>query len=125
MIKLINSDQAPAAVGPFSHAIEANGMIYASGQLPIDFESGQIPEGLEAQTRASMKNLTEVLKAGGCSLKDVVKTTVYLSDIGNFAAFNAIYAEYFSAPFPARSCYAVKDLPKGAMVEIEAIAAKP
>lgn len=125
MKTLVNSDFAPAAAGPYSHAIEANGVVYASGQLPIDFESGQIPEGIEAQTKASMKNLEEVLKAAGCTLNDVVKTTVFLSDINNFGVVNGLYAGYFSAPYPARSCYQVAALPKGALIEIEAIAVKP
>ncbi len=125
MKTLVNSEYAPAAAGPYSHAIEANGVVYASGQLPIDLATGQIPEGIEAQTKASMKNLEEVLKAAGCGLNDVVKTTVFLSDINNFGVVNGLYAEYFSAPYPARSCYQVAALPKGALIEVEAIAVKP
>jgi 2-iminobutanoate/2-iminopropanoate deaminase len=125
MKTLVNSEYAPAAAGPYSHAIEANGVVYASGQLPIDLATGQIPEGIEAQTKASMKNLEEVLKAAGCGLNDVVKTTGFRSDINNFGVVNGLYAEYFSAPYPARSCYQVAALPKGALIEVEAIAIKP
>lgn len=125
MKNLVNSEFAPAAAGPYSQAIEANGFVFVSGQLPIQLADGQIPEGVEAQARASMNNVVEVLKAAGCTMSDVVKTTVFLSDIGNFATVNAIYAEYFEAPYPARSCFQVAALPKGAMVEVEAIAVKP
>lgn len=123
MKKIVESKKAPAAAGPYSQAIEDAGLVFASGQLPID-SSGQIPETIEAQTHASLKNLANVLEAAGCSLNDVVKTTVFLDNMENFAIVNGIYAEYFNAPFPSRSCFQVAKLPKGAKVEIEAIAVK-
>ena len=121
----INSNQAPAAAGPYSQAIESNGLVFVSGQLPVKLEDGQLADGIEAQARTSLNNVSEVLKASGCTMDDVVKTTVFLSDMSNFAVVNAIYAEYFKAPFPARSCFQVGGLPKGALVEVEAIAVKP
>lgn len=125
MKNLINSQNAPAAAGPYSQAIESGGMVFVSGQLPVKLEDGALAEGIEAQARTSLNNVAQVLKAAGCTMDDVVKTTVFLTDMGNFAAVNAIYAEYFQAPFPARSCFQVGALPKGAMVEVEAIAVKP
>lgn len=121
MKNMVESKKAPAAAGPYSQAIEDGGMVFASGQLPIG-EDGQIPEGIEAQTHASLKNLACVLEAAGCTLDDVVKTTVFLDDMENFGVVNGIYAGYFKAPFPGRSCFQVAKLPRGAKVEIEAIA---
>ena len=122
---VISTTKAPAAIGPYSQAIEANGFVYASGQLPIDPATGQFPEGgIKEQTRQSLTNAQNILKEAGIDLSHVVKTTVFLSDIANFAAMNEVYAEFFSEPFPARSAVAVKDLPKGALVEIEVIAVK-
>ncbi len=116
---------APAAIGPYSQAIEANGFIFASGQLPIDPETGEFAEGgIQAQTRQSLLNAKHILEAAGSDLSQVVKTTVFLSSITDFAAMNEIYAQFFSEPFPARSAVAVKDLPKGALVEIEVVAVK-
>ena len=124
-MKAISTTKAPAAIGPYSQAIEANGFVYASGQLPIDPTTGQFPEGgIKEQTRQSLTNAQNILKEAGIDLSHVVKTTVFLSDIANFAAMNEVYAEFFSEPFPARSAVAVKDLPKGALVEIEVIAVK-
>ena len=124
-MKAISTDKAPAAIGPYSQAIEANGFVYASGQLPIDPATGAFPEGgIKEQTRQSLPNAQAILQEAGLDLKNVVKTTVLLSDIANFGPMNEVYAEMFSAPFPARSAFAVKDLPKGALVEIECIAAK-
>lgn len=124
-MKAISTTKAPAAIGPYSQAIEANGFVYASGQLPIDPATGQFPEGgIKEQTRQSLTNAQNILKEAGIDLSHVVKTTVFLSDIANFAAMNEVYAEFFSEPFPARSAVAVKDLPKGALVEIEVIAVK-
>jgi 2-iminobutanoate/2-iminopropanoate deaminase len=124
-MKAISTDKAPAAIGPYSQAIEANGFVYASGQLPIDPATGAFPEGgIKEQTRQSLLNAQAILQEAGLDLKNVVKTTVLLSDIANFGPMNEVYAEMFSAPFPARSAFAVKDLPKGALVEIECIAAK-
>lgn len=124
MKKKVESSKAPAAAGPYSQAIEAAGMVFASGQLPIDFRSGEIPAGIEEQTRASLENLSAVLEAAGCTLADVVKTTVFLDNMDNFGVVNSIYAEYFQSPFPGRSCFQVAKLPKAAKVEIEAIAVK-
>jgi 2-iminobutanoate/2-iminopropanoate deaminase len=124
-MKAISTTKAPAAIGPYSQAIEANGFVYASGQLPIDPATGQFPEGgIKEQTRQSLTNAQNILKEAGIDLSHVVKTTVFLSDIANFAPMNEVYAQFFTAPFPARSAVAVKDLPKGALVEIEVIAVK-
>ena len=124
-MKAIATQNAPAAIGPYSQAIEANGFVYASGQLPIDPATGQFPEGgIKEQTRQSLTNAQNILKEAGTDLSHVVKTTVFLNDIANFASMNEVYAQFFTAPFPARSAVAVKDLPKGALVEIEVIAVK-
>ena len=122
-MKAISTEKAPAAIGPYSQAIEANGFVYASGQLPIDPATGAFPEGgIKEQTRQSLLNAQAILKSAGFDLNNVVKTTVLLSDIANFGPMNEVYAEFFEQPFPARSAFAVKDLPKGALVEIEMIA---
>lgn len=123
-MKTISTEKAPAAIGPYSQAIEANGFVYASGQLPIDPATGEFPEGIKAQTRQSLTNAKAILEAAGLSMKNVVKTTVLLADIADFGAMNEVYAEFFSEPFPARSAFAVKSVPKGALVEIECIAAR-
>ena len=124
-MKAISTTAAPAAIGPYSQAIEANGFVYASGQLPIDPATGQFPDGgIKEQTRQSLTNAQNILKEAGTDLSHVVKTTVFLSDIANFAPMNEVYAEFFTQPFPARSAVAVKDLPKGALVEIEVVAVK-
>ena len=123
-MKRIKTNNAPAAIGPYSQAIEANGFVYCSGQLPINPATGEMPEGIKEQTRQSLLNAKAILNEAGLDLKDVVKTTVLLSDIQNFAPMNEVYAELFAAPFPARSAFAVRDLPKGALVEIEVIAAR-
>ena len=124
-MKAISTKNAPAAIGPYSQAIEAGGMVFASGQLPIDPATGTFPEGgIKEQTRQSILNAKAILEEAGCSLSNVVKTTVLLSDIADFAAMNEVYASFFSEPFPARSAFAVRDLPKGALIEIEMIAAK-
>lgn len=124
-MKAVSTKNAPAAIGPYSQAIEAGGMVFASGQLPIDPATGAFPEGgIKEQTRQSILNAQAILEEAGCSLSNVVKTTVLLSDIADFAAMNEVYASFFSEPFPARSAFAVRDLPKGALVEIEMIAAK-
>ncbi len=124
MKKIISTPKAPAAVGPYSQAVELNGTLYLSGQLPIIPSTGTIPEGIEAQTRASLDNIFAILKEAGLSGDDVVKTTVLLSDIKDFAAMNAVYAEYFPSDKPSRICYQVAALPKGALVEIDAVAGK-
>ena len=124
-MKAISTKNAPAAIGPYSQAIETGGMIFASGQLPIDPNTGAFPEGgIKEQTRQSILNAKAILEEAGCSLSNVVKTTVLLSDIADFTAMNEVYASFFSEPFPARSAFAVRDLPKGALIEIEMIAAK-
>lgn len=121
----IKSAAAPAAIGPYSQAIEAGGMVFASGQLPIDPATGSIVEGdIEQQTHQSLRNVQAILEAAGTDLSHVVKTTVFLSSITNFANMNEVYAQYFREPFPARSAVAVKDLPKGALVEIEVVAVR-
>lgn len=124
MKKSINAPKAPAAVGPYVHAVEANGLIFTSGQLGLSPESGALPEGVEAQTHQSLKNLAVVLEAAGSDLAHVVKTNVFLDDINDFAKVNEIYAQYFQGETPARSCVQAAKLPKGGLVEIEVIAVK-
>lgn len=123
MKKIIASPKAPKAVGPYSQAVE-NGALYISGQLPIDGATGQMAEGIEAQTHQSLKNLGYILEEAGYSFDNIVKTTVLLDSIADFGAMNAIYAEYFKGDKPARVCYEVAKLPMGALVEIDAIAIK-
>ena len=124
-MKQIHTDNAPKALGPYSQAIEAGGMVFASGQVPIDPATDQFVEGgIKEQTRQSLINAQNILREAGTDLHHVVKTTVFLSDMDNFAAMNEIYAEFFQQPYPARSAVAVKTLPKGALVEIECIAVK-
>lgn len=124
-MKAISTNNAPAAIGPYSQAIEVNGFVYASGQLPIDPATGVFPEGgIKEQTAQSIKNAQMILEAAGTDLKHVVKTTVYLANMSDFAAMNEVYSQFFTEPFPARSAVAVKDLPKGALVEVEVLAAK-
>ena len=120
----LNTASAPAAIGPYSQGIAANGTTYfLSGQLPIDPATGAFPEGgIKEQTRQSLLNAQAILQSAGLDLNNVVKTTVLLSDIANFGPMNEVYAEFFAQPFPARSAFAVRDLPKGALVEIEMIA---
>lgn len=124
-MKQINTDKAPAAIGPYSQAIDSGaGLVFVSGQLPIDPATGAFPEGgVKEQTRQSLLNAKAILEMAGLNLSNVVKTTVFLADMGDFAAMNEVYSEFFAAPFPARSAVAVKTLPKGALVEIECIAA--
>ncbi|MBR5689059.1 MAG: RidA family protein [Prevotella sp.] len=125
-MKTISTTAAPAAIGPYSQAVEANGFVFASGQLPIDSLTGQFPEGgVKEQTRQSLLNAQAILREAGLELQNVVKTTVFLASMDDFAAMNEVYSSFFSEPFPARSAVAVKTLPKGALVEIECIAARP
>ncbi|HJB71917.1 MULTISPECIES: RidA family protein [Barnesiella] len=124
MKKVISTTAAPKAIGPYSQAIEAGGMIFLSGQLPIDPATGTMPEGIEAQTRQSFANIKAILAEAGCTVDHIVKTTVYLADMSLFAPMNEVYAQQFSGAFPARSAFAVKELPKQALVEIEVIAVK-
>ena len=124
-MKAIHTDKAPAAIGPYSQAIEVNGFVFASGQIPINPATGAFVEGgIQEQTRQALTNAQQILQTAGTDLNHVVKTTVFLSDIANFAPMNEVYAQFFTEPFPARSAIAVKDLPKGALVEIEVIAVK-
>jgi len=122
--KIIHTDNAPKAIGPYSQAIEANGMLFISGQIPVNPATGTIPEGIEAQTEQVMKNIEAILTAAGYDFKDVIKSTCLLSDIANFKAMNEVYATYYKEDCPARAAFAVKDLPMGVLVEIETIAAK-
>lgn len=124
MKKVIYSEKAPAAIGPYSQAIEANGMVFVSGQLPIDATTGNMPEGVEAQTRQSLENMKSILEAAGLTMDHIVKTTVFLADMSLFAGMNGVYATFFEGDFPARCAFAVKSLPKDALVEIECIAAR-
>ena len=126
MKERINTSNAPAAIGPYSQAIDSgHGLIFVSGQLPIDPATGAFPEGgIKEQTFQSLANAKAILEAAGLSLANVVKTTVFLADMGDFAAMNEVYAQFFSEPFPARSAVAVKTLPKNALVEVECIAAR-
>ena len=122
MKESINVAGAPAAVGPYAHAVKANGFIYVSGQLGLDPATGLLAEGVEAQTRQSLSNLKTIIEGCGSDLKHVVKTGIFLDDINDFAKVNAIYAEFFTEELPARSCVEVAKLPKGGLVEIEVIA---
>lgn len=122
-MKEISTKKAPAAIGPYSQAIQVGGLVYASGQLPINPETGAlVPGGIKEQTRQSLTNVKAVLEEAGTAMNRVVKTTVFLADMGDFADMNSVYAEFFSTPYPARSAVAVKTLPKGALVEIEVVA---
>ena len=121
----IHTDKAPAAIGPYSQAITAGNTIYVSGQLPIDPATGAFAgSDISAQTRQSLINIKNILNAAGADMRDVVKTTVLLADIADFAAMNAVYAEFFTAPYPARAAFQVACLPKNALVEIECVAVK-
>lgn len=124
MKKAIATTAAPGAIGPYSQAIDAGSFVFVSGQIPVDPATGNVPEGITAQSQQSLCNLTAILKEAGMTTANVVKTTVFLADIADFAAMNAEYAKAFSEPFPARSAVAVRDLPKGVLVEIEAIAVR-
>lgn len=122
MKKIIASSNAPAAIGPYSQAVGLNGTLFISGQLPVNPKTGEIPEGIEAQTRQSLTNVIAILNEAGLGPNNVVKTCVLLQHISDFAAMNAVYAEFFPEDKPARVCYEVAALPKGALVEIDAIA---
>lgn len=125
MLNAVHTPNAPAAIGPYSQAVQAGSLLFVSGQLPIDPATGAFAgEDIASQTRQSLTNVKHILETAGYTCADVAKTTVLLADIADFAAMNAVYAEFFTAPCPARAAFAVKDLPKGALVEIEAIACK-
>ena len=123
MKKVINTNQAPAAIGPYNQAIKVGNLVYTSGQIPINPATGNFVEGgIKEQTRQSLTNIKAILEETGLSMNNVVKTTVFLADMNDFADMNSVYAEFFSKPYPARSAVAVKTLPKGALVEIEVVA---
>lgn len=124
MKKIIETQSAPAAVGPYSQAVEAAGTLWVSGQIPIDPATGAMPDGIEAQTEQVFANIRAILQAAGYGMDDVVKCTVLLADMNDFGAVNAIYARNFISEMPARACYAVRELPRKALVEIEAVAVK-
>ena len=119
---VISTQNAPAAIGPYSQAIKANGFVFASGQIPVDPATGVIPEGIEAQARQVMTNMKNLMEAAGTDLASVVKTSVFIKDMNDFAKVNAVYAEFFTADCPARSCVEVARLPKDVLIEMEAIA---
>ena len=124
MRKTIATAKAPAAIGPYSQGVNLNGTVFVSGQLPVNPADGTMPQGIELQTRQALDNIGAILIEAGLSYNDIVKTTVLLADLNDFAAMNAVYAEYFPQDKPARVCYQVVALPKGALVEIDAIAGK-
>jgi 2-iminobutanoate/2-iminopropanoate deaminase len=125
MKKVISTPKAPAAIGPYSQAIQVGNLIYTSGQIPIDPATGQLVEGgIKEQTRQSLSNIQAILQAAGLTMTSVVKTTVFMADMADFADMNSVYAEFFTEPYPARSAVAVKTLPKNALVEIEVVAEK-
>ena len=123
-MKPIATEKAPAAIGPYSQAIEANGMVFVSGQLGISMKTGEMAEDVSAQAQASLENIRAILTAAGLGMEDIVSTTVYLTDMGDFAAVNAVYAPFFPQNPPARACIAVAGLPKNGLVEIACIAAR-
>ena len=125
MKQVINTPQAPAAIGPYSQAVQIGNLVFTSGQIPIDPATGTLVQGgIKEQTRRSLANVKAVLEAAGLSMDKVVKTTVFMADMNDFADMNSVYAVFFSEPYPARSAVAVKTLPKGALVEIEVVAAE-
>lgn len=125
MKKVIATTNAPAAIGPYSQAIEYNGMVYASGQIPVNPATGEVEsDNIEGQAEQSLKNVGAILKEAGLDYSDVIKTTCFLADIADFAKFNEVYSRYFKEEAPARSCMAVKDLPKGVLCEVEVIAGR-
>ena len=121
-MKVVSTEKAPAAIGPYSQAIITTGFVFASGQIPIIPESGALAEGLEAQAHQVFKNVAELLRAAGTDISRTVKTTVFIKDMNDFAAINAVYSQYFSTPFPARSCVEVARLPKDVLLECEVVA---
>ncbi|MCR5667577.1 MAG: RidA family protein [Lachnospiraceae bacterium] len=124
MKKVVCTDKAPAAIGPYSQAIEVNGMVFTSGVIPVDPATGNIPEGSSAQADQVMRNMQNLLEAAGTSMENVVKTTVFVKEMDDFGAINEVYAKYFPEPYPSRSCVEVARLPKDVMLEMEVIATK-
>lgn len=124
MKKVISTDKAPAAIGPYSQAIEVNGMVYTSGVIPVEVPTGEIKTGVEDQARTALSNLKALLEAAGTGMEHVVKTTVFIKNMEDFQTINQVYERYFSGAFPARSCVEVARLPKDVLIEIEAVAVK-
>lgn len=124
MKNVIRTDKAPAAIGPYSQAIEVNNMVFTSGVIPVDPATGNIPEGSQVQAEQAFKNLSNLLEAAGTSTANVIKTTVFIKEMNDFGAINEVYAKYFPEPYPSRSCVEVARLPKDVMLEVEAIATK-
>lgn len=124
MQKVISTDKAPEAIGPYSQAIEVNGMVFTSGVIPVDPATGVIPEGVEAQATQAFTNLTNLVEASGAAMSQVVKTTVFIKEMNDFGKINEIYAKFFKEPYPSRSCVEVARLPKDVLLEVEAIVAK-
>ena len=124
MIKRISTDKAPAAIGPYSQALDTGNMLFISGQIPVDNATNTMPEDITKQAKQVLANIASILQEAGLTTENVVKTTVFLTDLGDFAAVNEVYASFFSEPYPARSCVQVAALPKGAKIEIETIAVK-
>ena len=124
MQKVISTDKAPSAIGPYSQAIEINGMVYTSGVIPVDPATGVVAEGVEAQAEQAFKNICNLIEASGSKVENIIKTTVFIKEMNDFGKINEIYKKYFKEPFPARSCVEVARLPKDVLLEIEAIAYK-
>ncbi len=124
MQKVISTDKAPGAIGPYSQAIEINGMVYTSGVIPVDPATGVVAEGVEAQAEQAFKNICNLVEASGSKVENIIKTTVFIKEMNDFGKINEIYKKYFKEPFPARSCVEVARLPKDVLLEIEAIAYK-
>ncbi|MBQ6320195.1 MAG: RidA family protein [Lachnospiraceae bacterium] len=122
--KIITTDKAPAAIGPYSQAIEAGGFVFASGQIPVDPATGNIPDGIEAQAKQALTNVKNLMEASGLSMDNIVKTSVFIKDMNDFAKVNEVYASFFESDFPARSCVEVARLPKDVLIEVEVIAAR-
>ena len=122
--KVISTSNAPAAIGPYSQAIEVNGFIYASGQIPVIPETGEIPEGIEAQARQALTNVKALMEAAGLTMANIIKTSVFIKDMNDFAKVNEIYASFFTGDYPARSCVEIARLPKDVLIEVEVIAAR-
>ena len=122
--KVISTSKAPAAIGPYSQAIEVNGFVFASGQIPIIPETGELAQGIEAQTKQALTNVKSIMEASGLTMSNIVKTSVFIKDMNDFAKVNEIYATFFEGDYPARSCVEVARLPKDVLIEVEVIAAK-
>ena len=120
-MKEVSTQKAPAAIGPYSQAIKVGNMLFTSGQIPVNPENGEIPEGVEAQATQAMTNIKNLIEASGASMENVVKTTVFIKNMEDFATINSIYAQFFTKPYPARSCVEVARLPKDVLLEVEAI----